>query len=85
MHSADIRINTAYRWTVTPTSGCSNQWDLQSVLTHEFGHFFGLLHVSESTHGNLVMSTKINGTCQTNERTLGKGDLRAMIVKYGAA
>lgn len=46
--SSDIRFNTSnFDWTNT-TSGCSNKFDLESVATHEFGHSFGLGHVSES-------------------------------------
>lgn len=55
----------------------------ESLSTHEFGHFFGLEHVAESGHGNLVMSPKINGYCQGNERNLGRGDLTGMLELHG--
>ena len=51
-------------------------------MTHERGHTFGLNHVAESGHGNLTMSTIINGTCQASERTLGRGDVIGLDRKY---
>jgi hypothetical protein len=38
---ADIFFNTAFQWS---TSGAANAFDLQSVATHEIGHFIGLGH-----------------------------------------
>lgn len=83
--SSDIQINGG-RYSFYPGSGtCSSMWDLQSVMTHEFGHFYGLGHVSESTYPQLTMSTAINGYCETDEQTLGLGDLKGMLALYGSA
>jgi hypothetical protein len=38
---SDIFFNTAFEWS---TSGAANAFDLQSVATHEIGHFIGLGH-----------------------------------------
>jgi len=38
---SDIFFNTAFEWS---TSGAANAFDLQSVATHEIGHFLGLGH-----------------------------------------
>jgi hypothetical protein len=38
---SDIFFNTTFDWS---TSGASNAFDLQSVATHEIGHFLGLGH-----------------------------------------
>ena len=81
--AADIKIANTVAWSVGSLSGCLNRWDHESVVTHEFGHWFGLQHVAEATHGNLVMSPQINGTCQANERNLGYGDLYGMLALYG--
>jgi hypothetical protein len=38
---SDVFFNTAFEWS---TSGSANAFDLQSVATHEIGHFIGLGH-----------------------------------------
>ena len=79
---ADIKLDKAhYTWYVTKPAGCSNEWDVQAVATHEFGHAFGLGDLSEATHGNLTMSTVINA-CQNSEDTLGLGDVLGLQAKY---
>jgi len=79
---ADVKLNKAnYTWYVTKPAGCSNKWDVQAVGTHEFGHVFGLLDLSEATHANLSMSTVINA-CQDSEDTLGLGDVLGLEAKY---
>jgi hypothetical protein len=80
---SDIKINKVdSRWTVNPRPrSCRKEYDLQSVMTHEWGHTFGLGHVSESRHGKLTMSPFI-GACQKSERTLGRGDVIGLNRKY---
>ncbi|HEX6709164.1 MAG TPA: matrixin family metalloprotease [Rubrobacter sp.] len=82
--SSDVKVNSAnFRWTTRPRArSCKHAWDLQSVLTHERGHTFGLGHVREQYHGRLTMSPVINGPCQKSERTLGKGDVLGLEGKY---
>ncbi|MFN2591059.1 MAG: matrixin family metalloprotease [Actinomycetota bacterium] len=78
---ADLRMNKAsYGW-VTSLAGCSSKWSIQGVTTHEFGHAFGMDHVSESSHGNLTMSPTIFA-CQNSESSLGLGDVRGLENKY---
>ena len=74
--SVDIRFNTSnFRFTNVPNESICNGWqDLEGVATHEFGHGFGMGHVSESSHGRLTMSTQ-NSSCDDSQRTLGKGDI----------
>jgi hypothetical protein len=43
---------------------------------------YGLDHVAESTHGNLTMSSAINGPCQNQESHLGWGDINGLNVHY---
>jgi hypothetical protein len=80
----DMRFNSAntYDWTLTDGCYSATAYDIAAVATHEWGHVYGISHVTESTHGNLTMSTVINGPCQTSERTLGAGDFNHMKAKY---
>ena len=82
--SADIKINRGdYRWTTDPNSrSCSRAYDVEAVMTHEWGHVFGLGHVPESGSRNLTMSPAINGPCQAAERSLGRGDVLGLDGKY---
>ena len=82
--SADIKINRAdHRWTTSPNSrSCSRAYDAEAVMTHEWGHVFGLGHVSESGNRNLTMSPAINGPCQAAEGSLGRGDVLGLDGKY---
>jgi Matrixin len=82
--SSDLHINKGdYRWTTKPGSrSCRRMWDVEAVVTHERGHTFGLGHVAEDSHRNLTMSPIINGTCQSSERTLGRGDVLGLDSKY---
>ena len=82
--ASDVRINRRNtRWTVRPfRPRCRGRYDLESVMTHEFGHTFGLGDVRERFHPNLTMSSRLNGPCQGSERTLGRGDVLGIEAKY---
>lgn len=82
--SSDTRINKRYAtWTTRPNRGsCRSRYDLESTMTHERGHTFGLGHVSERSHPNLTMSSYSNGPCKSINRTLGRGDVRGLSRKY---
>lgn len=83
LYAADIAINTRYKWfTKKVPAGCKNTFDLRSTMTHEWGHVFGLGHVSDRTHGTQTMATSI-APCTTYARTLGAGDHRMMRKLYG--
>ncbi|GIH97811.1 matrixin family metalloprotease [Planobispora siamensis] len=79
--SADIAINSKYRWFTSKPARCSSTFDLRSVLTHEWGHAYGLNHVSPTTHGTQVMASTIKSCTSVN--TLGAGDYSAMRKLYG--
>lgn len=75
----DVKMNkSTYSWYGIKPSNCSTRWSTEGVMTHEFGHTFGLGHVTEADHGNLTMSKAINGACQESERSLGLGDVRGL-------
>ncbi len=86
VNSTDLKINSAnFRWTTRPQSrSCKKEraYDLETLVTHERGHSFGLNHVSERAHPSLTMGPIINGPCQSSERTLGRGDVLGLDRKY---
>lgn len=81
---SNIKLNKVdATWTTSATSDtCRNRYGLETVMTHERGHTFGLDDISESSHANLTMSGMINGPCQSSEVTLGRGDAGGLNVKY---
>lgn len=78
---SDIEINSgSYSWTTNPdASGCSNKFDVQDTVTHEFGHGYGLDHVTDS---KLTMSGDAGIPCNKRARTLGLGDVRGLEAMY---
>jgi hypothetical protein len=80
---SDVRISDVPGlFTLDPVAGCSGSWDLQGTLTHEFGHVFGLGHVSYAEHGELTMSDGL-AACSTGFRSLGLGDYQTLRGQYG--
>ena len=80
---ADVKFNkTEHGWYATnKPSDCNQKWSIEAVATHEFGHVFGLDHVSESGHPSLTMSPSI-GACQGQEKSLGLGDYSGLEALY---
>lgn len=82
----DIVINRQFTWlTSAPTSTCDNRYDLLSVMTHEWGHSFGLAHAPEPSaeHRQQTMHAGI-WPCSTYARTLGRGDYNGLYAIYGS-
>jgi hypothetical protein len=81
--ASDVLIDNKYhQWFTTLPAGCSNMFDLQSVMLHERGHTAGLAHVDQLLHGVLNMSPK-TPPCSTTRRTLGAGEVAGMKAMYG--
>ncbi len=78
---ADIELNTAdHKITVTDTPG-TGVFDLESVLTHEGGHFLGLSHSPDAT---AVMYFQDEGG-SAKHRALGADDAKAVCAVYPPA
>ena len=43
MLESDVFFNAAFAWSTAP-NGEPGRYDVQSIATHEAGHFFGLGH-----------------------------------------
>lgn len=80
--SADIRLNKAdQRWAARIAGPCRDRYDVQSTVTHERGHHFGLGEASPSRHPWLTMRAS-GEPCRTYERSLGLGDAAGLNAKY---
>jgi hypothetical protein len=78
MREADIYIGSNKNIVDSFSSSCSGQLDLQSVVTHEWGHAFGLNH---ETSGTAEVMYPVSRTCQLR-RHLGLGDYNGMKAMY---
>ena len=79
---ADIRFNTAnFDFTLNGDGSCSRKKDLESVMTHQVGHVFGLAHVSQTDYPWMTMSVTV-ADCDNSQRTLGLGDMKGLASIY---
>ncbi len=78
MIAADMRLSTSSTVVTKIPAGCTRSYDLQSLATHEWGHAWGLGHVSNP---NLTMHHFLPA-CSTAFRTLGWGDIKGMRTLY---
>ena len=81
--NGDIELNKGdgYLWTFNPPIDCLEHFDVESVLTHEFGHVWGLDDLDPEAHPGLTMSDEVF-RCSTSLRTLGLGDIRGLEALY---
>jgi len=79
---ADMKITTRESWALSLATCHGDMPMLESTVTHEAGHVFGLDHVGENRHGRLTMSPYIDGPCENNEATLGLGDMLGLESLY---
>src|ERR1051325_3294979 len=69
---ADIYTNQRYSYTSSKeTDGCSGEYDIDGIMTHEVGHVIGLGH---STVAGATMYPSVSA-CNFNNRTLEADDL----------
>lgn len=78
---ADVRLNKAGRWFRYIPSSCVASYEMAGALLHEFGHVFGMDHVSETTSPGMTMSE--SGTpCSYADSYFGHGDHLNMTERY---
>lgn len=75
---SDIALKVSAPWFQYLTESCNGRYDLQGVLTHEFGHAVGLMGVTGSNAASLTMSEDTTATCSYWQRSLGAGDVRGL-------
>jgi hypothetical protein len=92
--SADLSFNNGdYNWTYNPRTDplCDPtpppnkehwRYDVESTMTHEAGHVFGLVNLSEIEDINQTMFPGVR-RCSGHFRTLGRGDVLGMRALYG--
>lgn len=81
----DTRLNRVDKsWTNNGVSNsCFGDHDIEGAMAHEFGHVFGLAHVSEDTHEHLTMSVSASPCFESwSQRTLGWGDYKGLRELY---
>ena len=84
----DAKLNSSsYWWRVGPKPATCDfddpkKWQVESVVTHEVGHIFGMAHVAENTYPWQTMSRYANGECDDSASTLGRGDVTGLDLKY---
>lgn len=87
---ADIVLDAASLWATNPTSiggcnGAAGRFDVQNVLTHEFGHWVGAAHPTNGDNGNkwrTMWSDIAPG--ELWKRTLTAGDKNSIPSQSGA-
>jgi hypothetical protein len=79
---SDIRLNTTdYSFTYTPGSGCTSQYDVESVITHEVGHTLGLKDKGGAENAYQTMYES-SFRCKSFARNLGKSDVWHLRARY---
>jgi predicted Zn-dependent protease len=73
IYDADVYTNQAYQYYSSGESGCSGEFDINSIMTHEVGHVIGIGHSNVS---GATMYPSISA-CNTAPRTLASDDIAA--------
>lgn len=79
-YEGDIRINWNKAYETKPAY-CSGELLLEAAMTHEFGHLYGMAHVSYYGSPNLTMQPLVS-YCSMAHARLGMGDMLGLETKY---
>jgi hypothetical protein len=82
MVGTDMLLDNGPNLSTKLPGNCTNQWDFEGTVTHEWGHSYGLGHTGDG-HANLTMQHLLRA-CSPYARTLGLGDWLGMKKMYGA-
>ena len=82
IQESDIYIGSNVDIVGTLPANCTSNYDLQSVMTHEWGHAYGMEHETSGAYETMYPNSYL---CATFARTLGEGDFNGMIKLYGKA
>jgi len=63
----------------TRAQACEHRYDLQNVMTHEVGHFYGLGEDREDRSATMYSCTS---ACETHKRDLSHGDRQSIDMLY---
>ncbi len=78
---ADIVINGVnYEWMVV-RGDCTARYDLQNILAHEIGHFYGIAHSVDHNESTMYPSAAM---CETKKRQLSSDDQDAILFLYNS-
>jgi hypothetical protein len=78
---SDVLFNKRYADWATSVATCNGEAILRSVATHEFGHVYGLTHVTRSRDAQLTMYPSV-APCDASKFTLGLGDMLGLEKRY---
>mgnify|MGYP005841618523 CR=1 FL=1 len=80
MLDSDIKFNSTFSW---GTDGSSNNYDIQNVGTHEYGHSVGLADLYAAVDSEKTMYG-YSAKGETKKRTLDQDDINGIIYLYGS-
>ena len=73
IYDADVYTNQSYQYYSSGETGCSGEYDINSIMTHEVGHVIGIGHSNVS---GATMYPSISA-CNTAPRSLASDDIAA--------
>lgn len=82
VQTADVRVNgDDFRWVRNITSNCGHSMHLDSTMTHEVGHIYGLADTYVDPNKPLTMYGRYV-RCSMYKFTLARGDWRGLDALY---